>query len=538
MDEQGTDHDDSGHDVPLHSDAERSADGHDPWHDDLLDRRGFADFLGKVLVEQARVLAERQQRGLTVALDAEWGAGKTFFIERWADSLRRQGHPVVMFDAWKHDLGEAPSIVLMAAIDEALREWFGKTSIEAATKEKARALGRSGIRQLRRAVMPTAGVVLSGLLKKTTGIAWKDIRGAIATTDDDDDDDDTSDTASSPGAENGDADNDNQAKIDAGLDHIFEKALGEQTQRIEAIARFREDMGRVIDLIRSDAAARMPVFVFVDELDRCRPSYAISLLEEIKHIFGMPNVCFVVSTNLAQLSHSVRAVYGQGFDAEHYLKRFFDQTHAIPLPDSRNHIRILLADHPVLKGRPHAPGLPNANGQPPGAVDAIAYIFDACRLDLRSQKQVFRIAETAASAIEKGSFVHTLWLFFLATLVHKDQQGYAELVRKQHDRIRFTEIAMSIIAIDKPIRYGRANTIPLTGVLTLYYEWSYLNAREILEIYSRSSEEYPISNIERIRRELPGQWHATEPPAPFFSAYPDLVRYAGYTRPSAESVTE
>lgn len=536
MDEQDTRHDDD------------QGTGTDPWHDDLLDRRGFADFLGKVLVEQSRVLAERQQRGLTVALDAEWGAGKTFFIERWADSLRRQGHPVVMFDAWKHDLGEAPSIVLMAAIDEALREWFGKTSIEAATKERARELGRKGIRHFRRAVLPTAGVIFTGVLKKFTGIVAKDVRNAYSAAGEDDDDEDSdsdvtqADDESTPEAENKDAGDEDQAKIDAGLDRIFEKVLGEQSQRIEAIARFREAMGRVIDLIRTDGAARMPVFVFVDELDRCRPSYAISLLEEIKHIFGMPNVCFVVSTNLAQLSHSVRAVYGQGFDAEHYLKRFFDQTHAIPLPDSRNHIRILLADHPVLKGRAHAPGLPNANGQPPTAEDAIACIFDACRLDLRSQKQVFRIAETAASAIPKAHAIHTLWLFFLAVLVHKDQQGYAELVRKRQAQEEFGTQFAQVLREHKAIEFRSQwqpgkQEVPLFKVLKLYYDTTRM---EVVDLFNKASnsQSYPDTILVQISNELSSGWNTGSSNTPSIRHYLDFVRYAGYTRPSAESATE
>lgn len=512
-------------------------DKHDSWQDDILDRRDFADFLTRVLAEQARLLSERQQRGLTVALDAEWGAGKTFFIERWAEDLRRQGFPVVMFDAWKHDLGEAPSIVLMAAIHEALRAWFGRTTIQAETKERAREIGRQGIRHLRRAVLPTTGVVLSGLLKKATGIAWKDLKGAYASADDENDAADVSETEAgkADGEETADED---QVKIDAGLDRIFEKALGEQTQRIEAIENFRAEMGRAIDLIRSEAAAKMPVFVFVDELDRCRPSYAISLLEEIKHIFGMPQICFVVSTNLSQLSHSVRAVYGQGFDAEHYLKRFFDQTHAIPPTDSRRHIELLLAEHPVLAERRHAPGLPHSRGTASTAVDAIGHIFHAFGLDLRSQKQVFRIAETAASAIPARHFIHTLWLFFLATLIHKDQRAYSKLIGQRNHPLGTFELAVKELFEDQNIGYWNAGMrsvqgVALSRVIGRYYDWSWMTVKEIHERFS-NAEAYPETNLQTIVQELPSSWNSDHPPAPSIHHYIDYVRYAGYTRTQAD----
>jgi hypothetical protein len=507
-------------------------DERDLWQDDILDRRDFADFLTRVLAEQARLLSERQQRGLTVALDAEWGAGKTFFIERWAEDLRRQSFPVVMFDAWKHDLGEAPSIVLMAAIHEALRTWFGRATIQAETKERAREIGRQGIRHLRRAVLPTTGVVLSGLLKKATGIAWKDLKGAYTSADDEDDEADASEAEvrAADGDETADED---QTKIDAGLDRIFEKALGEQTQRIEAIENFRAEMARAIDLIRSEAAANMPVFVFVDELDRCRPSYAISLLEEIKHIFGMPQICFVVSTNLSQLSHSVRAVYGQGFDAEHYLKRFFDQTHVLPPRDTSRHVELLLSEHLVMQARKHATGIPRNNNHAKEVVDAIFNIFEACRLDLRSQKQVFRIAETAASAIPEEKNLYTLWLFFLAALVHKNQEAYFELVRKRLEPEEFRQLALQVMHEDRSIKHWKNGTIEevkLSEVLKLYYKWANLNARQIHEEYNRMNFFYPQNNIEAIVEELPTSWRGDYPPSPLIKNYFEFVRYAGYVR--------
>lgn len=64
--------------------------------------------------------------------------------------------------------------------------------------------------------------------------------------------------------------------------------------------------------------------IFIDELDRCNPAYAIKLLERIKHYFSNEQITFVFSVNLAELQHSVRKFYGAGFDASRYLDRFFD----------------------------------------------------------------------------------------------------------------------------------------------------------------------------------------------------------------------
>lgn len=50
-----------------------------PWPGDALGRQPLAQHLTRSLVAQALRLA-RQNRGLTVSLDAPWGAGKSFFV--------------------------------------------------------------------------------------------------------------------------------------------------------------------------------------------------------------------------------------------------------------------------------------------------------------------------------------------------------------------------------------------------------------------------------------------------------------------------
>lgn len=73
--------------------------------------------------------------------------------------------------------------------------------------------------------------------------------------------------------------------------------------------------------------------VFVDELDRCKPSYAVQLLERVKHYFANENVTFVFAINSEALQHTIRTYYGADYDAARYLDRFFDLTMSIPPVD-------------------------------------------------------------------------------------------------------------------------------------------------------------------------------------------------------------
>ena len=85
-----------------------------------------------------------------------------------------------------------------------------------------------------------------------------------------------------------------------------------------------------------------PLVVMIDELDRCRPSYAVELLEVAKHLFSVDQIVFVLAVNRSELAHSVKALYGDGFDAEGYLGRFFDVDFRLPEPDRESFINSLI----------------------------------------------------------------------------------------------------------------------------------------------------------------------------------------------------
>lgn len=73
--------------------------------------------------------------------------------------------------------------------------------------------------------------------------------------------------------------------------------------------------------------------VFIDELDRCKPSYAVKLLERIKHYFNNNLVTFVFSVNINELQHTIKQYYGDNFNACKYLDRFFDIRVNLPKPN-------------------------------------------------------------------------------------------------------------------------------------------------------------------------------------------------------------
>lgn len=79
------------------------------------------------------------------------------------------------------------------------------------------------------------------------------------------------------------------------------------------------------------ASNTLPIkLIIIDELDRCRPDFAIKLLERIKHFFQVKNVVFILAIDRDALHSIINKVYGETYDAENYLSRFFDYSLAMP----------------------------------------------------------------------------------------------------------------------------------------------------------------------------------------------------------------
>lgn len=83
------------------------------------------------------------------------------------------------------------------------------------------------------------------------------------------------------------------------------------------------------------------LIVFIDELDRCRPSYAVRLLERIKHYFSNDRITYVFSVNVNELQHTIKQYYGTNFNALKYLDRFFDLRISLPPADLQLYYRSL-----------------------------------------------------------------------------------------------------------------------------------------------------------------------------------------------------
>jgi len=295
------------------------------WEGDRLGRQREADTIEQYLVREMAVFDRLgREQSIVLGIDSPYGRGKSWFLERLGKQLALS-HPVARIDAWADDVGDEPLTAFMAAIDEALEPYLSVSKKLGDRMAAAKA-----------AAFPVMGKLVSGaLVKALTKLAGDEIEDQLGT---------TIEEAVRQAKDDSQAPNDHGAAAQA-MEAAFDK-LGEEIdslvdrrgaamlsayrQRKQSREVFRKNMRALVAGIdESSGPGRAPLIVIIDELDRCRPVYALRLLEEIKHFFNVPGVVFIVALHGGQLGKSVKAVYGTEFESNEYLRRFFTRRYSL-----------------------------------------------------------------------------------------------------------------------------------------------------------------------------------------------------------------
>ncbi len=233
----------------------------------------------------ANIVADIEGHSVIV-FDGKWGTGKSVFVQQWAGLLRNRRHPVVYFDAFAHD-----------HLDDAFFPLLGQF-LRAHNKSGAPLQSkRDSLVAKARPLLRTVPAVLADIgLRAATGgmLTAEGIRDA---------------------AEQSEA-------ADKGIAGVMiDECLAFVDKHNESIQRFRRALEQAVaQLERNDAIS--PLVFIIDELDRCRPNYALSVLERMKHLFAIDGVCFVLVTHLEELTAMVQHAYGL-IDADAYLEKFY-----------------------------------------------------------------------------------------------------------------------------------------------------------------------------------------------------------------------
>ena len=212
----------------------------------------------------------------TLCINASWGAGKTTFVKLWKKALEEQGINSIYFSAWEEDFTREPLIALLGEI---------QGYVDRHLKEKAKREGQALLEKASKLIYHGARIAMKGYIKKQIGDGFDEL-------------------------------------VDIALERqATTEAIKQYQEDKQIVERFKNLLAQVV----AGLADNKPFVIFIDELDRCRPLYAIEFLERVKHLFGVKGLIFVLSIDKEQLGESIKSQYGD-INIERYFRRFFDLT--------------------------------------------------------------------------------------------------------------------------------------------------------------------------------------------------------------------
>ncbi|AZN35069.1 KAP family P-loop NTPase fold protein [Iodobacter ciconiae] len=260
----------------------------DAFTNDLLNRKALASKLTNYL--------DRLRDGAVLAIDAQWGDGKSWFGKNWAKQLRDADHTVIEIDAFAQDYIDDPFLLIAAELNEAF-----------ATQKNTKDELKKTMLAICKTLLPTAAkLTINALGRMALGTANLSS---------------FEDTIGKAGEEL------QESGADA-AEKWLEDKFDSYSKEKETLAQFREQLSQLA------AAQDKPIIIFIDELDRCKPTFAVRLVERLKHFFNVPNIVFVLLLNRDQLQKAVKGVYGNETDAAQYLGKFVNFFFKLPQANS------------------------------------------------------------------------------------------------------------------------------------------------------------------------------------------------------------
>ncbi len=363
-----------------------------PWSDDVLGRREIAERLTKLI--------QFQREPYVISIDGDWGTGKTFLLKRWQASLEQQGFNAIYFNAWEDDFCDDPQLAILGQLAEYFREGrlknFARQAFDVATPL---------LRQI-----PIA--LAQAMLQCYTGLP---------------------------------------TNIDISNMHSKERLDEYLTQR-----RTKDELKRHLERLAEEVLAETerPLVFIVDELDRCRPTFAIELLERVKHIFGVPNVVFVVGVNRMELCSALKSVYGD-IHADVYVRRFFDSEFILPEADSSQfskHLmgRFKLTDYFAALSR-KADGSAYAD-EFSVLFDYIPVLWTRFELSLRDVDYCVRMISIVGKSLSDQQYMFPWLLGLIIPLKLKNPDLYRQFVQGNCHASEIMDYVDNIVNLESPYR--------------------------------------------------------------------------------------
>lgn len=365
-------------------------DNENPFKDDCLGR--------KTSIENLTTLVQSLTQPFVISLEAPWGHGKTTYIKMWQQYLTNMNHPSLYFNAWENDYADDPLIAFLGEMNKLLEADKFKGN-KANFRKSLTKVQEFGGKIIKKALPLTVQIVTQGIISKEV---VKDLPNLLAESND---------------------------EIATALGEYTKNSIKSYELEKNSIGVFRDELKKFAEMISSESGKK-PLVIFVDELDRCRPNYAIVLLERIKHLFNVPGVVFILSLDRKQLENAVAAIYGNKIDSSGYLARFIDYRFRLPEGTTENFVNYLNKRFSLDKVFDQKLASGGNNNEEDEFIRYVKKYFSIYGLSLRSQEQCFTEMNVVLRLVPGKVNIFPILLALLVTIKIVDPEIYEKFAQK------------------------------------------------------------------------------------------------------------
>ncbi|KOS08110.1 hypothetical protein AM493_20205 [Flavobacterium akiainvivens] len=357
-------------------------DENNPFANCKLERKKYADVLTQIV--------KAYDTGFVLAINNKWGTGKTTFVKMWQATLELQKYKAIYFNAWENDFEDNALTALMGEL---------KLLISHDLKEDFKILLNKGA-ILSKHILPT---LVKAIVAKHFDL--KELQ-------------------------------DFSEKATEGLTTMLEEDISLYIKKKKSIGEFKAELEKFIKK-NNDGK---PLIFIIDELDRCRPNYAVQILEQIKHFFSVKNIIFILSIDKEQLGNAIKGVYGNDrIDSEEYLKRFIDIEYSIPEPSTELFCRYLYNyfDFGSFFSTQNRLNIYETREDENLFIEMSIFLFKISKTSLRQQEKIYSHARVALKSFTENGYVFPQIFFILIFIKVNHKEFYSKIADK---KLKLTEL--------------------------------------------------------------------------------------------------
>ena len=224
---------------------------------------------------------ENSLNGLVILLNGSWGTGKTTFIKELIENINKEENMELfnLYNAYENECHENAYIPFCASIAE-------KIHMQEKFTKFIKSIG--------------AGA-MTGLSVCTISVARSFLKNTF------------------------------QVDINDVAQDLSDSLQKYNDDYLSDYKNFQEHKSYIKEKMSEACFNKTQIFI-IDELDRCKPNFAMDTLEIVKHFFDIKNCIFIISVDKLQLEESIKAVYGNGINSTKYFSKLFDyQYNLLPI---------------------------------------------------------------------------------------------------------------------------------------------------------------------------------------------------------------